>query len=195
MKLYNGSKDNGNIKEFSTKHTRDGFVYATSSRLVALTYVANVYPEMFVSGFRIKPWVEKYPKMFEGIGEDQELFIELIPNFLDLTTKNREGWIYEFEEPSSIEPISQGKKCGHIHCYRTEQNLKVIAVEHIKDSRAELQKYIDSGELKIIKYEDADKNFVLERSKEYIDFDKMYHKGIKNNYIQYIKDFYKDIIE
>lgn len=195
MKLYNGSKDRGDIKEFSTKHTKDGYVYATSSKLVALEYMASVYPDMFMSGWSAKPWMEKYPKMFEGCSEEQELYVELIPNFFDIATSGREGWIYEFEEVEGLQSVPQGPKCGHLHCYRTKQNLKVKKVLHILDARKALQKYIDSGELKIIKYEDVDKNFALEKAKFMIDFDKKHHAHIKNNYIQFVRDYYNSMVK
>lgn len=42
MSFYHGSK-NPNIIELTTNHSKDGFVYTTSNRLVALTYAARTF--------------------------------------------------------------------------------------------------------------------------------------------------------
>ena len=192
MILYNGTKTSGDIKEFTIEHSKDGYVYGTSSRLVALEYMSNVFPDMFVSGSGIREWPNKYPKMFQGIDMSKELYIEIVPNFFEIFTKDREGWIYELEDTNDLEEVPQGKKCGHAHCFRSPHNLKVKNVQYISDVRSELQKYIDSGELQIIKYENVDKQFLLDKVIFFLDFDLKNHDHIKNNYVDYIRDFYKD---
>jgi len=48
MKYYHGSKE-GSIKELTTNHSKDGLVYVTSNRLIALTYAIRGYPNLFTT--------------------------------------------------------------------------------------------------------------------------------------------------
>ena len=131
MQCFHGSKA-GDIKELVTSHGRDGYVYATSSRLVALTYAARVQPNLFSS--------------LNG----KECFWELKPNLFEKMTKNKSAYIYLLEE-KDFEPIPQSNKCGHQDCYRVHENVKVIGKEFIEDVYEELLKYEKNGEFEIIR--------------------------------------------
>lgn len=130
MNFYHGSKAD-NILELTTSHTRDGYVYATSSRLIALTYIARSKPNLFSS--------------FNG----QECFFEIKPNLFKEMVKNKSGYIYLLEN-KDFEPIPQNNKCGHCDCYKIKENVKVVGKEYIKDAYEELKKYIESGDFKIL---------------------------------------------
>lgn len=130
MNFYHGSKDD-NILELTTSHTRDGYVYATSSRLIALTYIARSKPNLFST--------------FKG----QECFFEIKPNLFKEMVRNKSGYIYLLEN-KDFEPIPQNNKCGHCDCYRIKENVKVVGKEYIKDAYEELKKYIESGDFKIL---------------------------------------------
>lgn len=130
MQFFHGSKD-GNILELTTSHSRDGYVYATSSRLVALTYMARSKPNLFSS--------------YNG----QECFFELKPNLFKEMVENKSGYIYLLEN-KDFEQVSQNNKCGHQNCYRTNENVKVVDKEYIQDAYEELLKYVKSGEFKIL---------------------------------------------
>ncbi len=130
MNFYHGSKDD-NISELTTSHSRDGYVYATSSRLVALTYMARRKPNLFSS--------------FNG----QECFFELKPNLFKETVRNKSGYIYLLEN-KDFEPVPQSNRCGHQNCYKINENVKIVDKEYIKDAYEELLKYVESGEFKIL---------------------------------------------
>ena len=80
MAYFNGTRANLPIKQFKTELSKKGYVYATTSRLVALTYIARVIPNMFTSQ------------------KGKEIFIEPIPNFFEKTTKGVSGYLYTLEE-------------------------------------------------------------------------------------------------
>ena len=131
MQYFHGSQ-NGNIKELVTTHSRDGYVYATSNRLVAITYAAKAFPNLFSS--------------ING----KECFWELKPNLFELMTKNKNAYIYLLQD-KDFQPIPQSDRCGHQNCYRVHENVKVIKKEFIKDVYKELLKYAEKGEFKIIR--------------------------------------------
>ncbi len=133
MQFYHGSKS-GDVKELVTSHSKDGYVYATSSRLVALTYAAR-----------------SYPKVFSSNGE-QECFLELKPNLFELMTKGKSAYIYTLED-KNFEPVPQNNKCGHRHCFRAKENVKIINKEYISDVYQELLKYKKKGGFHVVKYE------------------------------------------
>lgn len=130
MQFFHGSKDN-NILELTTSKSKDGYVYATSNRLVALTYIARSKPNLFST--------------FNG----QECFFELKPNLFKEMVGNKSGYIYLLEN-KNFEAIPQSNRCGHCDCYRTKENVKIVGKEYIKDAYEELQKYVESGEFKIL---------------------------------------------
>lgn len=141
MPYYNGS-GKGDIKEFKVSLSRDGYVYATDSRLVALTYIARVYPNMFVTR------------------NGKECFLEIVPDFFEKTVKGRSGYLYTLENAQGFESVPQSNKCGHTHVVRISKDVKVTKVEFISDIYSELLKYIHSGELIIQKFDTLDKDFV-----------------------------------
>lgn len=130
MQFFHGSRDGG-ILELTTSHSKDGYVYATSSRLVALTYVARSFPNLFTSI------------------NDRECFLEVKSNIFEKMTKNKSGYIYLLEA-KDFEPVPQGPRCGHKCCYRIKENVKVVSKECIEDAYEELLKYVKSGEFKIV---------------------------------------------
>lgn len=136
MKFYHGSKDS-NIKQLNANHTKDGFVYATSSRLVALTYAGRCFPNLFSS--------------MNG----KEYFWELKPKLFEKMTKGKSAYIYTLEE-KEFKPISQNLRCGHQHCYRVSQDVNVVGREFIPDVYDELMKYESTGEFVLMRYENID---------------------------------------
>lgn len=134
MEFYHGSKS-ADIKELVTSHSKDGYVYATSSRLVALTYAARVYPNLFFS--------------MNG----KEYFWELKPNLLEKMTKNKSAYIYLLQD-KDFEPIPQSNRCGHQNCYRVQEDVKTIKKEFIADAYEGLLKYAEKGEFQIIREND-----------------------------------------
>lgn len=130
MQFYHGSKEN-NITELTTNHSRDGYVYATSSRLVALTYMARSQPNLFSSQY------------------GQECFFELKPNLFKEMVSNKSGYIYVLESKDFV-PAPHSINCGHKNCYRINENVQVVSKEYIEDAYTELLKYVESGELKIL---------------------------------------------
>lgn len=130
MQFFHGSR-NDNVLELTTRQSRDGYVYSTSSRLVALTYMARSMPNLFST--------------FNG----KEVFFELKPNLFEKMVKNKSGYIYLLES-KDFEPVPQSNRCGHRDCYKVKEDVKVIGKEYIKDAYAELQKYVKSGEFKIL---------------------------------------------
>lgn len=136
MAFYHGSRDDG-ITQLTTSHTKDGFVYATSSRLVALTYAARSFPNLF------------------STSNGKECFWELKPNLFKKMTQGKSGYIYTLEE-KNFEPIPQGPKCGHKNCFKVAENVKVVKKEYIPDVYQELLKYIQSGEFLLVSYKNMD---------------------------------------
>ncbi len=149
MEFYHGSK-NGDIKKLVTSHTKDGFVYATSNRIVALTYAARCYPNLFSST------------------DSKECFWELKPNLFKMMTGGKGVYIYELED-KNFEPVSQSNKCGHQHCYRIKENVKVVKKEFIPNVYDELLKYEKLGQFKIVKYEDMPRHQREMMTKEIVD--------------------------
>ncbi len=147
MAYFNGTRANLPIKQFKTELSKDGYVYATTSRLVALTYIARVIPNMFTSQ------------------KGKEIFIEPIPNFFEKTTKGVSGYLYTLEEEEGFEEFLQGKRCGHQNVVRIKKDVDVKSVEHIKDIYEELQKYIENGELEILRFETLSSEFVTNLQK------------------------------
>lgn len=166
MQFFHGSKDD-NVLELTTSHSRDGYVYATSSRLVALTYLARSKPNLFST--------------FNG----QECFFELKPNLFDKMVKNKSGYIYLLEN-KKFEPVPQSNKCGHCDCYRTKENVKVVGKEYIKDAYEELQKYVKSGEFKIL----TEDEISLERKEQMIKLIKNVAKSLPETAISAPDNFW-----
>ena len=133
MSFYHGSK-NPNIIELTTNHSKDGFVYATSNRLVALTYAARSFPNLFSSE------------------NGKEVFNEIKPNLFRKMVEGKSGFIYTLED-KKFEPITQSYKCGHIDCFRIKTNVKVVKKEFIEDFYKEFKKYIKNGEFIVKSYE------------------------------------------
>ena len=134
MKYYHGSQD-ANIQELTTVHSKDGLVYVTSSRLVALTYAVRGYPNLFTTS------------------NGKEVFLELVPGIFEKMTKGKSAYIYTLEN-KKYSKINQNKLCGHTCCYSYNKNVKVIDKEYIDDAYQEFKKYIDKGLFTIIKCED-----------------------------------------
>ena len=76
MYFYHGST-NPNLKLLEKSHSRDGFVYATTNKLVALTYAARSFPNLFVTK------------------DDKICFFELLPNLFEKMTKSKNKNYYE----------------------------------------------------------------------------------------------------
>ena len=133
MPFYHGSKD-ANIIELTTKHSKDGFVYSTSNRLVALTYAARSFPNLFSSE------------------NGKEVFNEIKPNLFRKMVEGKSGYIYTLEN-KEFESVPQSYKCGHTNCFRFNKDVKVIKKEYIKDFYKEFEKYIKNGEFIVKSYE------------------------------------------
>ncbi len=162
MKYYHGSRD-GNLTELTTNHTKDGHVYVTSSRLVALTYA-----------------VHSRPNLFSTDENGKECYWELKPHLFEIMTKGKSAYIYTLEN-KDYEPVPQSNKCGHQHCYRVQQNVKVISKEFVPDIYEELLKYAKSGELNIVRCEQMPmgrKNAMTKDVMEYVR--KLDDKELKN---------------
>lgn len=149
MKFYHGSKD-ANITKLTTHHSKDGYVYATSSRLVALTYAARRYPNLFFSQ------------------NGRECFLEIKPNLFEIMTKGKSAYIYTLEQ-KNFSPVLQNNACGHQHCFKVNEDVCVIGKKYIHDVYNELMKYKARGQFKIIHYNEIDeetKNNVIQLIKE-----------------------------
>ncbi len=170
MKFYHGCRD-GNIKEFKTELSRDGYVYATSSRLIALTYIARVFPNMFKT--------EK----------DKEVFIEIVPNFFEDTIKGCSGYVYLMENKKNFIPINQDKNCAHSNSFKIKENVKVVSVEYIEDVYQELNKYIESGQLIIRKFETLSQEEIEKHIDAILKIDNEMHNKLTNNRVDLIKEY------
>ncbi len=170
MNYYNGTEFNGDIKEFKVSKSKDGYVYATTSRLVALTYIARVYPNTFTT--------------IDG----QECFLEIVPNFFENSVKGRSGYLYTLEE-TNFKPVEQSNKCGHAGAVRTAQDVKVKSVEYIEDIYSELLKYIKSGQLQIKKFDSLDKNYIKNLLPKLIELNKTSTINIPTNRIDLIEEY------
>ncbi len=133
MPYYHGSNAPG-IKKLVTSHSLDGKVYVTSSRLVALTYAAKVFPNNFTTR-----------------KDGQEIFLEHLPNLFEIMLKGKSGYIYTLEDKNYF-PVKQSKNCGHLNCFYINEDVNVIKCEFIEDLYSELLKYAKTGEFKIIPY-------------------------------------------
>lgn len=131
--FYHGSL-NPNITELTTNHSKDGYVYVTSSRLVALTYVARSFPNLFFSK------------------NEKEVFWELKEGLFETMVKGKSGYIYTLED-KLYENIPQNNYCGHQHCLRVKENVKVSDREFVEDVYSELLIYAQKGEFEIIRFE------------------------------------------
>ncbi len=133
MKYYHGSLS-PEIKELTTQHSKDGYVYVTSDRLVALTYIARSFPNMFFSK------------------NGKEVFWELKEGLFEAMVKGKSGYIYTLED-KPYEEIPQSNNCGHQHCLRVKENVKVVGREFVEDVYVELMNYAEKGEFEIIRFE------------------------------------------
>ena len=136
MKFYHGSKAS-NIEMLLTQHSGDGFVYVTSSYLVALCYASRYVLNMF-----------HFDKT-----KNKVIFQEVKPNYFQELTLNKEAYIYELEQKDYQEVAQAYNVCAHPHCYKTSENVRVVNKKHIKNLFEEFIPFIESGELEIKKYE------------------------------------------
>lgn len=136
MRQYYHGSSSGTLEELSTNHGRDGRVYVTDSKLVALTYGVRTFPNLFTT-----------------LQNGKEGFLEIIPNLFERMTKGKTAYIYELEQ-GEYTPVVQNNQCGHGHCYSVNHNVKVVGKEHIKDAYEEFLKYIAKGEFVVVKKED-----------------------------------------
>ena len=132
-KYYHGSQS-GEIKELITSHSKDGYVYVTSSRLVALTYIARSFPNLFFTK------------------NGKEVFWELKKGLFEEMVKDKSGYIYTLEK-KDYESIPQNNKCGHQYCMRVKDNVKIVEKEYVENVYEELLKYLGKGEFEIIRYD------------------------------------------
>jgi len=166
MKYYHGTKD-GSLKELTTSHNKDGLVYVTSDRLVALTYA-----------------IRGYPNLFTTLPTGKEAFLELVPDLFKKMVKGKSAYIYTLEDREYNE-VKQNNKCGHSKCFSYDKNVKVVSKEYIEDAYVEFLKYIEKGQFIVIKFEDIPnreqiiKNILDKASK--VDFSN------KENYLHLIK--------
>ena len=136
MNYYHGSKS-GEIKMLDTEHSKDGYVYVTSNRLVALAYAARTAINLFGTLRADKKIV---------------VFREYLPDFLRKTTDGVSGYIYTLEE-KEYEPIKINDHCAFCDCYKVKGNVRVVKREFILNLYEELMKYCESGEFVYRKYE------------------------------------------
>lgn len=149
MKFYHGSLS-PEITELTTNHSKDGYVYVTSSRLVALTYVARSFPNLFFSK------------------NGKEVFWELKPCLFETMVKGKSGYIYTLED-KPYEEIPQSNHCGHLNCLRVKENVRPIDREFVEDVYAELLEYAQKGEFEVIRYETISKEIRERESKKIRD--------------------------
>ena len=134
MNFYHGST-NPNLKLLEKSHSRDGYVYATSDKLVALTYAARSFPNLFV------------------IKDDKICFFELLPNLFEKMTKSKKGYIYTLKNSDFVPVDLPKQKCAHNNCYRTDKDVEIIEKEEIQDLYTELLKYEKQGNFVLCRYE------------------------------------------
>ncbi len=135
MAFYHGSA-NPNLNLLKKEHSRDGYVYATTNKLVALTYAARSFPNLF------------------STKNNKICFFELKPNLFEKMTKFKKGYIYTLKDEGFSPVCLQKQRCAHNYCYRTNNDVKIISKEEIKDVYSELLKYQKQGEFILYKYND-----------------------------------------
>lgn len=133
MIFYHGST-NPNLKLLEKSHSKDGYVYATTDKLVALTYAARRFPNLFTTQ------------------NDKIYFFELAPNLFEKMTKGRSGYIYTLKDNDFSPVIQQKQKCAHQNCYRTTNDVQILSKEKITDIYEELLKYEKQGKFVIYRY-------------------------------------------
>lgn len=170
MTFYHGST-NPNLKALEKNHSKDGYVYATTSRLVALTYAARSFPNLFVTH------------------NGRVCFLELIPNLFEKMTKFKKGYIYTLVNANFDHVELQKNKCAHQYCYRTSNDVAVVSKETIDDIYSELLKYQKQGEFKIYKNNEIPKERRDEMIKEIIQIAKSLTEEEINDEKNYWKDF------
>lgn len=119
MSFYHGSK-NSNLKVLKKNHSKDGYVYATTSRLVALTYATRSFPNLFVTD------------------NGKVCFFELIPNLFEKMTKSKKGYIYTLKNIDFEIVQLQKNKCAHNNCWLTNHDVQIESKETIEDIYVEL---------------------------------------------------------
>lgn len=135
MTFYHGSKD-PNLKILEGNHSRDGYVYATTDRLAALTYAARCFPNLF------------------STGNGKICFVELKPHLFEDMTKGKKGYIYTLQD-NGFAPVSLPKqKCVQDNCYRTNNDVHILDREEIEDMYTEFLKYKEQGRFVVYRYED-----------------------------------------
>lgn len=165
MSFFHGSK-NGDIKELTTSHSKDGLVYVTSDRLVALCYASRSFPNLF------------------STKNGKETFIEIKPDLFKLMTKGKKVYIYTLENRDFV-PVKQSTKCGHQNCFYSTENVKVIKKEEIPNAYEEFLKYQKNGEFNLIKYEDIDeksKKLITEELENIVEAMSNEEKNDKNQF-------------
>ena len=138
MTFYHGST-NPNLKVLKKNHSKDGCVYATTSRLVALIYSVKSFPNLFAT--------------YNG----QPCFWELIPNIFEKMTKFKKGYIYILENHNFDHVELHKNKCSQLYCYRTDNDVQIIRKEIVNDIYSEFLKYQKKGEFKIYKFDEIPK--------------------------------------
>lgn len=88
MIFYHGSK-NPDLKLLEKEHSRDGYVYATTDKLVSLTYAARSFPNLF------------------STQNGEICFFELAPNLFEKMTKGKSCYIYRLEDKGFYPVIQQ----------------------------------------------------------------------------------------
>ncbi len=135
MTFYHGST-NPNLTLLKKEHSRDGYVYATTNKLVALTYAARSFPNLF------------------STKNNKICFFELKSNLFEKMTKFKKGYIYTLKDEGFSPVDLQKQKCTHKSCYCTKNDVEILAKEEIKDIYKELLQYEKQGEFILYKYDD-----------------------------------------
>ncbi len=133
MIFYHGSK-NPDLKLLEKNHSRDGFVYATTDKLVALTYAARSFPNLFTT---------QNGKIY---------FFELAPNLFEKMTKGKCCYIYTLEDKGFSPVVQKNQKCAHQNCYCTANDVKITSREEITDAYDELLRYQKQGEFIVCRH-------------------------------------------
>lgn len=172
MIFYHGST-NPSLKLLEKHHSQDGYVYATTDKLVALTYAARKFPNLFTTQ------------------NDKIYFFELAPNLFEKMTKGKKGYIYTLKDNGFSPVIQQKQKCAHQNCYRTANDVQTLSQEEITDVYEELLKYQEQGKFVVYKY----KNIPEELKNKMINDIVEYAKTLPKEEIEDTNNFWKVFLQ
>ncbi len=143
--FYHGSKLEG-LKQLEVNKTNHGSIYLTTSRLVALTYAVRGFPNLFISK------------------DGKEVFLEIKPNLFKNMFDKKKAYIYHVES-GNYKVAKTNQQTSRDNCYISDRNVKIISCEKIDNAFEELNKYVASGELKLMRFEEFSKEHSIASTK------------------------------